>query len=246
MNDWRVIDSGFFGSSETILICKLSFWGALSQFNPGSTPFSFCSPFQSWSVIDTEPGLLFASPLSFWGACDEESTQLHTHHVRIVFHVQITLPFSTPFPLSFQHNCSLLGHEHPPHPPIYFTFSTIFSLYDEVTEKYFKADSLNPGEKSFTLSITSPHSWIEFGRYTDFSEILDPIFAMSKSCLSCRLIPYNSSSQPDSLNWNSGCNTMVISPASVNDHPFVVKISFVFFSKSSISKYILSSSSKSI
>ena len=67
-----------------------------SEFNPGSTPFSFCSLFESWPVIDSEPVLLFTSfcvsPVchsealaeescvshsSFW-AFSEESSPLHT------------------------------------------------------------------------------------------------------------------------------------------------------------------------
>ena len=84
-------------------------------------------------------------------ASAEESTSLH---------VRISPSVST----TFQHNSALLGHEHPPHHHTYFTVSITFSLNFEVTEKYFKADSSNHGEKSITLSISSPHMWIEFGR----------------------------------------------------------------------------------
>jgi len=66
-------------------------------------------------------------------------------------------PVWTAFHELVPQSSALLGQEHPPHHPTYFTFSTIFSLYFEVVEKYFKADSSNPGEKSITLSISSPH-----------------------------------------------------------------------------------------
>jgi hypothetical protein len=66
-------------------------------------------------------------------------------------------PVWTPFHELVPQSSSFFGQEHPPPHHTYFTFSTIFSLNDEVTEKYLRADSSNPGEKSFTLSISSPH-----------------------------------------------------------------------------------------
>jgi hypothetical protein len=68
-----------------------------------------------------------------------------------MFHV------STTFSVQVQQSSDLVGQEHPPHHHTYFTFSTIFSLYCEVVEKYFKADSSNHGEKLSMLSILSPH-----------------------------------------------------------------------------------------
>ena len=102
---------------------------------------------------------------SFWGACSEESIGVSLSSSftfvqdDIIFQVWTKLHVWTTFHELTQHNCSLLGHEHPPHHHTYFTVSITFSLYFEVTEKYFKADSSNPGEKSIMLSILSPHAW---------------------------------------------------------------------------------------
>jgi len=72
----------------------------------------------------------------------------------------------------FPQSCSLLGHEH--HPPphhTYFTVSTVLILNFEVGEKYIKTSSENPGEKSSTLSNSTPQTSIFFVLYIDFSKI---------------------------------------------------------------------------
>ena len=131
-NDCKVIDSGLFGSSETILI----------------TPSSLCDTPPVRGEISLPVRGVFCSML---GELSEGLRDCCASHV------QTTLPVWTAFHVVVQHKSFFNGHEHPPPHPTYFTTSTIFSLYDEVTEKYFKADSSNPGEKLFTLSISSPH-----------------------------------------------------------------------------------------
>ena len=124
-NDCKVIDSGVFGSNETIFIACHSGISCFKEFS-------------MLQVCHSE-------------ASAEESTWLH---------VRILSPVWTTFHEEVQQSYVLLGQEHPPHHHTYLTVSIIFSLYFEVVEKYFKADSSNPGEKLSMLSILSPHEWM--------------------------------------------------------------------------------------
>jgi hypothetical protein len=128
-----VIDSGVFGSNETIFIC-VSFGVSCPK---ESTALQVCHS----EVLSEESIKSPSLSGEGWGK------------VSCAFHVQTTSHVSTTFHVVVQQSSALLGQEHPPHHHTYFTVSTIFSLYDDVTEKYFKADSSNPGEKSITLSI---------------------------------------------------------------------------------------------
>ena len=156
-NDCKVIDSGVFGSNETIFICA-PFWKELSE----GLRISWLQVCHSVSTSPSPISSEFPSPIrrglgwgSFCPVCHseasaEESTWLH---------VRILPPVWTAFHVAVQHSSALLGQEHPPHHHIYFTVSTIFSLYFEVVEKYFNADSSNHGEKLSMLSILSPQEW---------------------------------------------------------------------------------------
>ena len=115
-----MIDSGVFGSNETI------FMTCHSVCYEKSTTLQFCHS----------------------EASSREFSWLH---------VRILSPVWTTFHEEVQQSSVLLGQEHPPHHHTYLTVSIIFSLYFEVVEKYFKADSSNPGEKLSMLSVFSPH-----------------------------------------------------------------------------------------
>ncbi len=127
------MDSGVFGSSETILITPSS----LCNTPPVRGEFSL-------PVVGLFCSLLGELSEGLRGCC--------------VSHVQATPPVWTVFHVSLPHNSAFVGHEHPPHHHTYVIVSGV--LHDEVPEKYLKADSSNHGEKSFTLSILSPQEWL--------------------------------------------------------------------------------------